>query len=218
MDKNNRREGKRNVNPDDHTQHLMDDEETKKFLKSWSQTVTGIFEHDEAIVRCYLFMRKYGIPQRQIRTHGGNTYETQDLLNIMFQSFEGSEEYIWCAKLKRCKPLPSWMLNDRYRAFASQLEEFYLDATIVMSQKEAFAMIQNILQHASAFFDLDESYNWILIWEKIIDHQNQIGSLDHGALKVLEAIKDETFQFMEREEKLYRQGVREQRFFFCPTE
>ena len=214
MDKNNDKAGKRNVNPDGLTQHLMDDEETKKFLMSWRQSLTAIFEHDETIVRCYLFMRKYGIPQRQIRTYGGNTHSIQDLLNIMFQVFEDAEKYIQCSRLKKCKPMPSWIINERYQAFALQLEEFYADATIVMSQKEGFAMIKNILQHASDFFDLDRPYNWALIWDKIVEHQHQQGSLDIGALKVLEAIKDETIQFTEREKKRYEQGIRETRYFY----
>ena len=110
------------------------------------------------------------------------------------------------------------MLKPRYQAFALQLEEFYSDATLVMSQKEGFAMIQNILQHASDFFDLDLPFNWILIWNKIIEHQRQLESLDVGALKVLEAIKDETIQFTEREKKRYEQGIQEHRFFYKPTE
>ena len=112
--------------------------------------------------------------------------------------------------------MPSWMI--RYRTFASQFEEFYADATIVMSQKEGFAMIKNILQHASDFFDLDKPYNWELIWDKIIEHQNKKGSLDDGALKVLRAIKDETIQFTEREKKRYEQGIQEHRLFYKPTE
>jgi hypothetical protein len=214
MDKNNRKEGKRNVNPDGLTQHLMEDEETKEFLRSWQQTVTSIFEYDEAIVRCYIFMRKYGIPQRQIRSYGGNAHSIKDLLNVMFWFFEEHEDYLVCARLKKCKPMPSWMINERYQTFASQLEEFYSDATIVMSQKEGFAMIQNILQHASEFFDLDRPYNWVLIWDKIIEHQRQLESLDVGALKVLEAIKDETIQFADREKSLYDIGIREKRFFY----
>ena len=75
-------------------------------------------------------------------------------------------------------------------------------------------MIQNILKHASAFFDLDRPYNWTLIWDKIIEHQRQLESLDVGALKVLQAIKDETIQFTEREQKRYEQGIRETRFFY----
>lgn len=206
------------VNQESIMQHLGDDEATLKFLISWRQNVTAIFEHGEAVIRCYFFMKKYGIPQQKTRTYGGKTYEMQDLLNIMFQFFEEYEDYTVCAKLKRCKPLPSWMLNARYQNFALQLEEFYSDATIVMSQKEGFAMIQNILKNASTFFDLDKPYNWTLIWDKIIEHQHQLRSLDFEGLKVLEAIKDETIQFAEREKKRYEQGISETRYFYAPTQ
>ena len=218
MAKNNDKDRIRRINPQNLGQHLVDDEKTKRFLISWRQNVTAIFEHDEAIVRCYIFMRKYGIPQRQIKTYGDNYCEMKDFLNIMFEFFEEHEDYIVCARLKKFKILPAWMLNGRYQAFASQLKEFYSDATIVMSQKEGFAMIQNILQHASDFFDLDEPHNWILIWDKIIEHQRQLESLDVGALKVLEAIREETIQFTEREKKRYEQGIREHRFFYKPTD
>ena len=209
MDKNNDR-----IDLENFMQNLVDDVETERFLATWKQNITAIFEHDEAIVRCYLFMRKYGIPQQRVRTYGGETHSIQDLINIMFWFFEQHEDYLVCARRKKCKPMPSWMINERYQAFASQLEEFYSDATMVMSQKEGFAMIQNILKHASAFFDLDRPYNWTLIWDKIIEHQRQLESLDVGALKVLQAIKDETIQFTEREQKRYEQGIRETRFFY----
>ena len=209
MDKNNDR-----IDLENFLQNLVDDVETERFLATWNQNITAIFEHDEAVVRCYLFMRKYGIPQQRARTYGGKTYEMKEFLNIIISFFLQSESYSVCARLKKFKPLPAWMLKPRYQAFASQLEEFYSDATIVMSQKEGFAMIQNILQHASEFFDLDRPYNWVLIWDKIIEHQRQLESLDVGALNVLEAIKDETIQFAHREKSLYDIGIREKRFFY----
>jgi hypothetical protein len=206
------------VNHESIIRHLVEDEATEKFLISWRQNVTAIFEHDEAIVRCYIFMRKYGIPQCRIQTYGDTTYEMPDLLNAMFQFFEEYEDYTVCARLKKCKPLPSWMLRDRYHAFASQLKDFYNDATIVMSQKEGFAMIQEILQGASAFFDLNTPYNYPLIMSKVIKHQTEQGLLDFGALKVLEAIWDETIQFTEREKKRYEQGIKETRYFYAPMQ
>ena len=95
------REDNDRIDLENFMQNLVDDVETERFLATWNQNITAIFEHDEAIVRCYLFMRKYGIPQQRVRTYGGETHSIQDLINIMFWFFEQHEDYLVCARLKK---------------------------------------------------------------------------------------------------------------------
>ena len=217
MKKKNQPESLRRVDAE-YLRNLQHEAEMDRlFYIEFEKNITAIEHHEVYVRKCLDFMSVYGVPICNIQTLAGELMGVADMYQHMTKYFEQQEDFESVAKLNACEEMPESMPILQFAKTLPLLKQYFIDSTMMMSYEESIVRVQQRMIDTTEFFAIENPHDYVKVMERVIEYHR--GKLDNDKMMVLEAIKEESVEFYEKQKKEFEEGkAKTYRFYSPPKE